>query len=103
MTQLALGTSVLWLWIAFMDLLAMFPSKQKDPDQRSEKSHKWYRFWKHFPSLRTFQNTLSSLVRFGEAVGVLCVAIVCIGVVAIVIITMDSSEKMAVGAHSQFI
>jgi hypothetical protein len=83
-----------------MDLLALFPSKKKRVE-KDPKKHKWYQVWSHLPSMRTFQNTLSSLVKLGEAIGILCVAIVSIGVFATVFMTMETTEKLGVGSYSQ--
>jgi hypothetical protein len=103
MTQFALGTSVLWLWIALGSILALFPSKAKEAkDNRAEKRHKWYKIHHHLPSMRTFQRTLGSLIKLGEAIGILCIAIVNIGVFTICIMTKESDQTLGTGSYSQY-
>lgn len=102
MTQFAIGTSVLWLWVAFMDLLGLLPSKGEQSEERPEKPRSRWHIRKYLPSMREFQDTLSSLVKFGEALGVLCVAILSIGVFAILIMTMESIKNLGHGAYSQY-
>jgi hypothetical protein len=101
-TQIAIGTSVLWMWLGVMSVIGLYRVKSKGKGASSEPVLSWG-FIKD--GLRSLSRTLRILVVYGQAIGLLSVIVVSLAVFFTVIMQVwmgDTAETLGWGTYSMF-
>jgi hypothetical protein len=97
-TQMAIGTSVLWMWLALMSLVGLYKPKGTNAKQKRVLSSVKACF-------RSLSSTSRKLVVYGQAMGLVSVIIVSLAVFFTIIMNVlmkDTGQKLGSGTYRKF-
>jgi hypothetical protein len=104
-TQLAIGTSVLWIWVAIFSLFSLYPTKRNHHEPKEGGRTRLWSMKNVAGSFRAISRTLGGLVEYGQALGLVCVILVSATVFCTIGMRMtmnDTGETLGFGTYREY-